>query len=113
MNTLTPIEQDNARAPYQRGSTTSAEAAASIEHKTGPDATAVLAFLRGCGRFGATDEQMQNLIPMQANTQRPRRVWLTQKYLVCDSGSKRATTSGKNATVWVAAEHFEGGHDGR
>lgn len=105
---VTPVEQGNARAPYQRGSSTSAEAAASIEHKTGPDATTVLAFLRGCGRHGATDEQMQALIPMQANTQRPRRVWLTQKYLVCDSGTKRATTSGKSATVWVAAEHAGG-----
>ena len=102
---IAPVLQGNAAAPYQRGSTTSAEAAASIAHKTGPDATTVLAFLRGCGRHGATDEQMQSLIPMQANTQRPRRVWLTQKYLVGDSGYKRATTSGKNATVWVAAEY--------
>jgi hypothetical protein len=112
MNTPTAIEQGNARAPYQRGSTTSAEAAASIEHKTGPDATTVLAFLRGCGRHGATDEQMQALIPMQANTQRPRRVWLTQHHRVKDSGTKRATTSGKNATVWVATEYF-GDPDGR
>lgn len=112
MSAPTAIEQGNARPPYQRGSTTSAEAAASIEHKTGPDATTVLAFLRGCGRHGATDEQMQTLIPMQANTQRPRRVWLTDKRLVRDSGTKRATTSGKNATVWVAAEHA-GEFDGR
>jgi hypothetical protein len=102
---IAPVLQGNAPAPYQRGSIASAEAAASIEHKTGPDATAVLAFLRGCGRHGATDEQMQAQIPMQANTQRPRRVWLTQKYLVCDSGTQRPTTSGRNATVWVAAEY--------
>ena len=92
----------SAAAPYQRRSATSRAAALSVEPKTGTQRAIVLAFLRGCGSSGATDEQMQAQIPLSANTQRPRRVELVQARLVVDSGLTRVATSGKDVVVWVA-----------
>jgi hypothetical protein len=95
-------------APYQRRSVTSRAAAVSVEPRTGTQRAIVLAFLRGCGTVGATDEQMQALIPLGANTQRPRRVELVRARLVVDSGTVRSTATGSPASVWVAAEHAGG-----
>ena len=91
-------------APYQRRSATSRAAAMSVEPKTGTQRAIVLAFLRGCGPSGATDEQMQALIPLSANTQRPRRVELVKALLVVDSGLTKTTQSGKGAVLWIATE---------
>lgn len=94
-----------APAPYQRHSRTSAAAAQNIEPKTGTKRALVLAFLRGRGAAGATDEEMQQQIPMGANTQRPRRVELVAGRLIEDSGMERNTLGGDPAVVWVAVEH--------
>ena len=93
-----------APAPFQRRSATSRAAALSVEPKTGTQRAIVLAFLRGCGSSGATDEQMQAQIPLSANTQRPRRVELVQARLVVDSGLTKTTQSGHGAVLWVASE---------
>lgn len=98
-------------APYQRHSRTSRAAAKGIEPKAGTKRAMVLAFLRGRGAIGATDDEMQRLIPMSANTQRPRRVELVASGLIVDSGMERDTSGGAGAVVWVAVEH--GGADGR
>lgn len=94
-----------APAPYQRHSRTSAAAAQNIEPKTGTKRALVLAFLRGRGAAGATDEEMQQQIPMPSNTQRPRRVELVAARLIKDSGRERNTSGGDAAVVWVAVEH--------
>lgn len=104
MNQL-PIDFTPAPAPYQRHSRTSRAAAASIEPKTGTKRAVVLAFLRGRGRAGATDEEMQREIPMGPNTQRPRRVELVAARLIRDSGRERNTAGGDAAVVWVATEY--------
>jgi hypothetical protein len=44
---------------------------------------------------------MQELIPMGANTQRPRRRELELMGLVVDSGNRRLNASGKLAVVWT------------
>lgn len=103
------IDFTPAPAPYQRHSRTSAAAAQRIEPKTGTKRALVLAFLRGRGAAGATDEEMQQQIPMGSNTQRPRRVELVAGRLIKDSGRERNTTGGDAAVVWVAVEH--GGTD--
>ena len=97
------IDFTPAPAPYQRHSRTSRSAAESIEPKTGTKRAIVLAFLRGRGKDGATDDEMQRLIPMGPNTQRPRRVELVAASLIFDSGRERDTTGGDPAVVWVAA----------
>jgi hypothetical protein len=88
----------------QRQSKTSVAAALAAEPNKGTDGAKVLAMLRGVGSHGATDEQMQRSLRMNANTQRPRRVELVEAGLVLDSQRVRKTTFGRMAVVWVAAE---------
>jgi len=85
--------------PAQRHSDTSKAAAESIRQKIGPLHIEILNFL--AGRAGATDEQMQAQIPMAANTQRPRRVELTQMGRVVDSTRRDLTRSRRQAVVWM------------
>lgn len=89
-------------APYQRHSATSKAAALSAEPQAGTKRAILLAFLRGRGLTGATDEEMQANVPMNANTQRPRRVELVQGHFIEDSKRTRATIGGDQAVVWVA-----------
>jgi hypothetical protein len=88
--------------PCQRHSVTSREAADAIKPDASELRRRVLAYLRGRGEDGATDEEMQTGIPMVPNTQRPRRVELVEMGSVVDSGRKRRTRSGRNAVVWVS-----------
>jgi hypothetical protein len=88
--------------PCQRHSVTSREAADAIKPDASELRRRVLAYLRGRGEDGATDEEMQTGIPMPANTERPRRCELVEMGSVVDSGRKRRTRSGRNAVVWVA-----------
>lgn len=91
-------------APFQRHSATSRSAALSAEPAAGTKRALLLAFLRGRGLAGATDEEMQTVVPMNANTQRPRRVELVQGHFIQDSKRTRATVGGDQAVVWVAKE---------
>ena len=86
--------------PSQKHSDTSVAAAASIRKRIGPLHQTILQFLDR-RRLGATDEEMQTDIPMPANTQRPRRVELTQMERIADSGRRKLTESGRLAVVWV------------
>lgn len=87
--------------PYQRHSATSRAAAAAIEPKAGTKRAKVLEYIRSCSAQGATDEEMQQCIPMGSNTQRPRRVELVKAKLIKDSGRTRRTAGGDEAVVWV------------
>jgi hypothetical protein len=91
-------------APFQRHSSTSKAAALSAEPMAGTKRAILLGFLRGRGAAGATDEEMQTTVPMNPNTQRPRRVELVQGTFVVDSGRTRKTAGGDEAVVWVACE---------
>lgn len=91
-------------AKYQRHSTTSKAAAVRIEPKAGTQRHAVLAWLRDMKTCGATDEEMQRVIPMSANSQRPRRQELVEDGWVVDSGRTRKTASFFDAVVWIASE---------
>ena len=86
-------------------STTSLAAAEQIEPKSQTLRRAVLDYLRGCGRDGATDEQIQHALAMNPSTERPRRVELVEGGLVVDGGEVRKTQSGRSAVVWIASEH--------
>ncbi len=86
--------------PSVRHSETSRAAAAGIKKKIGPLHTKIIAFLIA-RQQGATDEEMQDDIPMRPNTQRPRRVELTQMGRVMDSGRRKPTDSKRDAVIWV------------
>ena len=102
------MEHLDLRAPYQRHSPTSIAAAVGIEPAAGTLRAKVLEYIRGAGRHGATDEEIQTGARIGANTQRPRRVELLRARLIADSGRVRPAMSGKDAVVWVAAEYVEG-----
>ena len=88
--------------PAQRHSPTSRAAAAAIEPRAGTHRWAVLRLIRRYRTLGVTDEQMQDWLPMNPSTQRPRRIELVAAGLVADSGRTRPTRSGRQAVVWVA-----------
>jgi hypothetical protein len=84
--------------PSQRHSDTSRAAAARIKKRVGPLHIQLLNFLAEVG--SATDEEMQDGIPMPANTQRPRRCELCQMGRIKDSGLRRLTDAKREAVVW-------------
>lgn len=106
----------NATLPFQLGlfdwkpaaaqahSQTSRAAALEIREDSGTLRGFVLAYLRGAGEHGATDEEMQHALNMNPSTQRPRRIELMQSNppLVRDSGQTRLTKSKRKAVVWQA-----------
>ena len=91
------------RPPYVRGSATSEAAADAILSQVPILRAQVLAFIRGRGAQGATDEECQQLGGFPANTQRPRRVELARAGRIVPSGTRK-TAAGRSASVWVAAE---------
>ena len=92
----------DARPPAQAASRTSVQAAERIREDAGTLRGRVLAYLRGAGARGGTDEEIQAALDMNPSTERPRRGELVEAGFVIDSGSTRPTRSGRQATVWLA-----------
>lgn len=87
---------------------TSREAQRSVRGDVQRYRDSVLSFIRGMGVHGATDDEMQDRIPMNPSTQRPRRGELAQDGLIVRTGEKRLTRTGRRADVWVAKEFATG-----
>lgn len=97
--------QRRARSRLSGCRQTSREAQRSVKPDVQRYRDSVLSFIRGMGTDGATDDQMQDVIPMNPSTQRPRRIELAQDGLIIRSGDKRKTRTGRRADVWIAVEH--------
>jgi len=80
---------------------TSTQAAVSVRGKAATLRQQVYEHLHSKGRYGATDEEMQDALEMNPSTQRPRRKELETNNQITDSGQRRRTRSGRNAIVWV------------
>lgn len=87
--------------PFQAHSPTSRAAAASVVDDLGRMQRLVLECLR-LHPDGLTDEQMQRLLGMNPNTQRPRRVELQRRGLIVMRGTRK-TESGRAAVIWTLA----------
>lgn len=85
---------------FVRGSATSKAAADAIRPERQKKLAQVYDWLRLNGP--ATDEEMQDGIPMSPNTQRPRRVELVALGRVYATTDRRQTRAGREATVWAA-----------
>jgi hypothetical protein len=87
-------------APYIRGSSTSKAAAVAIGPTLSEKQKAVYEYIRSCGTFGTTDNELipaiVKLHKMNFNTPRARRVELMEKGLIEKSGER------KGCNVWVA-----------
>ena len=87
--------------PYQPHSETSHQAAIEAESCAENARGMVYRMIREVGTYGCTDEELQDALEMNPSTERPRRVELVFRGLVCDSGLRRKTKAGRLATVWV------------
>ncbi len=85
---------------HQSHSETSLAAAIAYAGRATTARERVFRLLEGSSE-GLTDEELQTLLGMSANTQRPRRVELERAGLVQDSGLTRETSAGMLAVVWV------------
>jgi hypothetical protein len=89
-------------APAQRHSRTSLAAARAIEPSMNTDKLRVLMALREAGSRGMTDDELQVVLDLSGDTERPRRISLCEVGLVWASQEWRKTRSGRDAVVWKA-----------
>jgi len=89
-------------AKFVAGSETSHAAAVSIEPRRATWRRKVLEAIMASDD-GMTDEELQLALNLNPSTERPRRIELVDEGSICDSGTKRNTTSGRSAVVWRVA----------
>jgi hypothetical protein len=106
----TPIESTKAirlTPPARRNAPpgTSDKAAERIAGFSGILRDRVQAYIASCGANGSTDDEGEAALSIKPQTYTPRRRELVILGIVVDSGSRRATSSGRSAAVWVLREH--------
>lgn len=92
------------RAPFQRYSRTSQEAARAITGKCYRLEIAVLeaiAAAQAAGADGMTDDEL--IVAFGSQSVRPRRIFLVATGKLRDSGATRKTRTGHKAVVWCVA----------
>ena len=96
-------------APAVAGRATSVQSGQEIVDAMPELRRQVLAFVRGKGAHGATDDEIQAALDLNPSTQRPRRVELERAGFVREAPGKltRPTASGRQAIVWVSVPEFE------
>lgn len=87
--------------PFVTGSDTSEAAAHSKIGSAGSDQARVYQFVRDRGPMGATDAEVETALVMLHQNASARRNALVRQGVLCDSGLRRKTPSGRLATVWV------------
>ncbi len=88
---------------YSGKTPTSRKAAANALGKSGTNRYRVMLTIANTGPVGATDDELQAILKMSVNTQRPRRVELVKAGYVKASGYERYVRETDNtAIVWVA-----------
>lgn len=89
--------------PYVAHSEPSHEAAAAALPRAAHQREQVLAAIRARGDLGLTDEEIQVLLGLSGNSERPRRRELQQRGLIRASDLRRSPAPDRvRATVWVA-----------
>ena len=86
---------------------TSVEAYASLSRGTTKKMrSAVFQLIVDAGNFGATLEEISNMTQIKLQTVCARRNELGKNKLVVDSGTRRKTSSGRTAIVWVVPPYI-------
>ena len=88
--------------PFVIGSDTSEDAADLARAGAATQRDRVRAAIRAAGEAGRTDEERQLALVLGGSTERPRRIELVERGLIRDSGRRRATSTGRQAVIWVA-----------
>lgn len=81
---------------------TSLDAAKSVQYSAGSIRSRVFRFIKSCGKYGATDDEIEIWSGMRHQTISARRRELVLNDSITYSGIKRNTRSGRKAQVWVA-----------
>lgn len=89
--------------PFQHAVETSRKAAVAIRSKSATLRERVLLVIANQGAYGCTDGEGCERSEINPSTWRPRRIELLEQGRIRDSGRTRATASGRQSTVWVAA----------
>lgn len=87
--------------PYQAHSMTSAKAAAFVTPYAAKTREKIFLEIWNAGTRGCTDEELAQILRMNPNTVRPRRVELMQNSLIQQRPHTRKTSSGAQANVWI------------
>ena len=87
--------------PRVKGSDTSVAAADSMAAETSRRRGLVLEAIRQRGAHGATDDELEVELHLRHQTASARRRELVLLGKVRDSGWRRATRSGRKASVWI------------
>lgn len=107
-------EQPDARPPEasrsrvygvpHSGSQTSRNAAERIAPVATAQAARVFHAIAAAGADGRTDHELQQLLGMTGDSERPRRWSLQRAGLIRDSGQRRKSPAGRAAIVWIATD---------
>lgn len=106
-----PSEVLTPRLPVDRPQTatgaahpdTSHRAAARTRPQSASDRLKVLEYVEQCGPMGATCDEVEEVLGMSHQTASARVNGLMNDRWLVDSGRRRPTRSGSDATVWIAA----------
>jgi len=93
------------RPGFKGSAETGREAAESVADKCGRLQKLSLQAIRNAGGHGLTADETADALEMQRWSIQPRLSELAAKRLIVDSGLRRLNVTGRNAVVWVAAEH--------
>jgi len=88
-------------APFVRGSDTSESAAEQAAPFRMSLSNQVLAVIKRAGSHGVTDDEVEVRLDLRHQTASARRRELVLAGVIKDSGNRRPTRSGRQATVWT------------
>ncbi|MDB4614154.1 hypothetical protein OAH18_00550 [bacterium] len=88
--------------PYHNGTQTSRCAADAVRPQVKKQAIRVHNYIVDCGNLGATDAEMQTVLGLSGDSQRPRRRWLEQHGYIKYASCCRMTENNRPAKVWIA-----------
>lgn len=88
--------------PGARRSDTSREGAAFIAPSVGTLQARALSAIREAGEYGATTNELCDLLGVGRDSLQPRTSELRRQDLIFDSGQRRKNSSGVAAIVWTA-----------
>lgn len=99
---INPPENYRGQVPHVRESETSIAAASSIDASRKTMLAKVFSHIKSRGAHGATDDEIEIALDWRHQTVSARRRELVLGNHIVDSGERRATRSGRTASVWRA-----------
>lgn len=100
MTNLRPDPEHLGTTTGKKHPETSHKAAMRARPRSGTQRKTVLNLIKSAYPNGYIDEQMVQILGMNPNSQRPRRVELVEGGWIIDSGLRRLTSYGEEAIVW-------------